>query len=50
MVIRDTQNALYRRTLEVIAMSMLRPVRGKAGLGCPPSPYYTNDIESKITF
>ena len=28
-------------------MSMLRPVREKAGLGCPPSPYYTNDIESK---
>ena len=32
---------------EVIVKSMLRPVREKAGLGCPPSPYYTNDIESK---
>ena len=26
---------------------MLRPVREKSGLGCPPSPYYTKDIESK---
>ena len=32
---------------EVIVKSMLRPVREKAGLGCPPSPYYTNDVESK---
>ena len=32
---------------EVIAMSMLHPVQEKAGLGCPPSPYYTNDIEYK---
>ncbi len=26
---------------------MLRPIREKAGLGCPPKPYYTNAIESK---
>ena len=26
---------------------MLRPIREKAGLGSPPEPYYTNDIESK---
>lgn len=31
----------------VISKSMLRPVREKAGLGSPPEPYYTNDIESK---
>ena len=36
---------LYSR--DVIAKSMLRPVREKAGLGSPPEPYYTNDIESK---
>ena len=32
---------------EVIARSMLRPIREKAGLGSSPGPYYTNDIESK---
>ena len=32
---------------DVIAKSMLRPIREKAGLGSPPEPYYTNDIESK---
>lgn len=25
--------------------NMIRPVREAAGLGCPPSPYYTNDSE-----
>ena len=32
---------------KVIARSMLRPIREKAGLGSLPGPYYTNDIESK---
>ena len=32
---------------EVIAKSMLRPIREQAGLGSPPGPCYTNDIESK---
>ena len=36
---------LYSR--DVIAKSMLHPIREKAGLGSPPEPYYTNDIESK---
>ena len=36
---------LYSR--DVIAKSMLRPIQEKAGLGSPPEPYYTNDIESK---
>ena len=27
------------------AANMLRSVREAAGLGCPPSPYYTNDSE-----
>ena len=26
---------------------MLPSVREKAGLGSPPSPYYTNEVESK---
>ena len=26
---------------------MIRPLREKAGLGSPPAPFYTNDIESK---
>ena len=26
---------------------MLRNVREKAGLGSPPAPYYTNEVESK---
>jgi len=30
---------------EEIVSSMLRPIREAAGLGCPPSPYYTNDSE-----
>lgn len=29
-----------------MAKLMIRPVRGKAGIGSPPEPYYTNDIES----
>lgn len=28
-----------------IIENMLRPIREAAGLGCPPSPYYTNDSE-----
>ena len=35
----------YQRN--VIAESMTREVRIKAGLGNPPCPYYTNDVESK---
>ena len=31
----------------VIAESMVQDVRRKAGLGCPPEPYYTNEVESK---
>ena len=30
---------------ELMVSNMLRP-REAAGLGCPPSPYYTNDSES----
>ena len=30
-----------------IAEYMLKNVRERAGLGCPPSPYYTNEVESK---
>ena len=33
--------------MEVIANCMIRPLREQAGLGSPPTPYYTNDIESK---
>ena len=36
---------LYSR--DVIARSVLHPIREKAGLGSPPEPYYTNNIESK---
>ena len=36
-----------RHSRDVIAKSMLRSIREKAGLGSPPEPYYTNDIESK---
>lgn len=32
---------------EVVAKFMLPNVRTKAGLGCPPAPYYTNEVESK---
>ena len=31
----------------VVAQLMLRSVREKAGLGSPPTPYYTNEVESK---
>jgi len=34
-------------SLEVVASCMLRPLREQAGLGSPPTPYYTNDVESK---
>lgn len=34
-------------SLEVIADCMIRPLREQVGLGSPPAPYYTNDIESK---
>ena len=30
-----------------VAKYMLRSVREKAGLGSPPAPYYTNEVESK---
>ena len=33
--------------VKVIAASMLCSLREKAGLGSPPEPYYTNEIESK---
>ena len=33
--------------ISVIAASMLSSLREKAGLGSPPEPYYTNEIESK---
>ena len=36
-----------RHSRDVIAASMIRPVRESAGLGSPPTLYYTNDIESK---
>ena len=32
--------------LPAIELSMLKPVRQAAGLGNPPGPFYTNDIES----
>ena len=35
----------YQR--DVIAESMVQRVRTEAGLGNPPVPYYTNDVESK---
>ena len=31
---------------EEMVDNMLRPIREAAGLGCPSSPYYTNDSES----
>ena len=31
---------------DVIVRFMLRSVREKAGLGSPPAPYYTNEVES----
>ena len=34
-------------SLDVIADCMIRPLREQVGLGSPPAPYYTNDIESK---
>ena len=30
-----------------VAQFMLQGVRTRAGLGSPPSPYYTNEVESK---
>ena len=33
--------------MDVIADCMIRPLREQVGLGSPPTPYYTNDIESK---
>ena len=33
-------------SLEVVANCMMCPLREQAGLGSPPSPYYTNDVES----
>lgn len=32
---------------EVVAKFMLPNVHTKAGLGCPPAPCYTNEVESK---
>ena len=32
---------------DVVAHNMIRPLREKAGLGSPPQPYYTNEVESK---
>ena len=32
---------------DVAAHNMIRPLREKAGLGSPPQPYYTNEVESK---
>ena len=34
-------------TLEVVRNGMLKEKRILAGLGCPPEPFYTNDVESK---
>ena len=34
-------------SLDVIADCVIRPLREQVGLGSPPAPYYTNDIESK---
>ena len=31
---------------EVVRSTMLKPVRMHAGLGNPPQPFYTNDVES----
>ena len=32
---------------DVVAHNIIRPLREKAGLGSPPQPYYTNEVESK---
>ena len=32
---------------DTITKNMLPDIRIKAGLGCPPMPYYTNEVESK---
>ena len=34
-------------SLEVIRKCMLKEKREAAGLGSPPEPFYTNDVESK---
>ena len=34
-------------SLDMIADCMIRPLQEQVGLGSPPAPYYTNDIESK---
>ena len=32
---------------DVVYKCMVQEIRQKAGLGCPPEPYYTNEVESK---
>ena len=36
-----------RHCRDVVAKCMLPEIRTMAGLGCPPVPYYTNEVESK---
>ena len=37
----------FKHCRDNVAKYMLQDVREKAGLGSPPSPYYTNEVESK---
>ena len=36
-----------KNCLEVVRKNMLKETREQAGLGSPPEPFYTNDVESK---
>ena len=38
-------NCFVSNKADHVAANMLRFVREAAGLGCPPSPYYTNNSE-----
>ena len=39
-------NWFVKNCKDTVKMSMLKPVRVVAGLGNPPQPFYTNDVES----
>ena len=40
-------NWFVEHSLSVITECMIQDVRQNAGLGSPPEPYYTNEVESK---
>ena len=40
-------NCFQANSLKVVRNCMLKKIREAAGLGSPPEPFYTNDVESK---